>query len=57
LAYSEAEAARLFGLKVHQLRDARLRHEISASQIAGRRIRYTREDLLEYLASHRWGQN
>lgn len=54
LAYSEAEAARLLGLKPHQLRDARLRHEVTASKIAGRRIRYTRDDLLRYLASNRW---
>ena len=54
LAYSEAEAARLLGLRQHQLRDARLAGTISCSQITGRRIRYTREDLLRYLAENRW---
>src|SRR5262245_17955048 len=33
LAYSEAEAARLLGLNVHQLRDERLRGRIQASQV------------------------
>ena len=54
LAYSEAAAARLLGLQYHQLRDARLAGKISCSQITGRRIRYTREDLLAYLAANRW---
>jgi hypothetical protein len=53
LAYSEEEAARLLGLETHQLRDERLRGRIAASQIVGRRIRYTREDLLGYLAGRR----
>src|SRR5262249_32972554 len=54
LAYAEAEAARLIGLKYHQLRDERLRGCIQASQIVGRRIRYLRNDLLDYLTSRRW---
>ena len=54
LAYSEPEAARLLGLQPHQLRDARLAGRIGCSQITGRRIRYTREDLLNYLAANRW---
>ena len=54
LAYSEPEAARLLGLREHQLRDARLAGRIECSQITGRRIRYTREDLLRYLAENRW---
>ena len=54
LAYSETEAARLLGLREHQLRDARLAGKIGCSQITGRRIRYTREDLLHYLAENRW---
>jgi hypothetical protein len=49
LAYSEAEAARLLGLHVHQLRDERLRSRIGASKIVGGRIAYTRDDLLNYL--------
>jgi hypothetical protein len=54
LAYSEAEAARLLSLHPHQLRDARLRGEIEASVGPGRRILYSRADLLAYLASRRW---
>ena len=54
LAFSEAEAARLLGLRDHQLRDARLAGKIAASQITGRRIRYTREDLFRYLQQNRF---
>jgi hypothetical protein len=54
LCYSEAEAAALLGLGPHQLRDERLRRRIGASAIVGRRIRYTREDLVRYLAERRW---
>jgi hypothetical protein len=53
LCYSEEEAARLLGLRPHVLRDTRRRGEIVASQIVGRRIRYTRDDLLRYLAERR----
>lgn len=53
LAYAEQEAARLLALEPHQLRDERLRGRISASRIVGRRVRYTREDLLAYLAANR----
>jgi hypothetical protein len=56
LAYSEPEAARLLGLAPHQLRDERLRGRISASQVVGKRIRYTREDLTAYLMSRRVGE-
>jgi hypothetical protein len=54
LAYSEAEAARLLSLHPHQLRDARLRGEIEASVGPGRKILYSRADLLSYLATRRW---
>ena len=54
LCFSEAEAARLLGLRQHQLRDVRLAGKISCSQIVGRRIRYCREDLIRYLADNRW---
>jgi hypothetical protein len=37
----------------HQLRDERLRGKITASKIVGGRIRYTREDLVQYLLTHR----
>jgi hypothetical protein len=53
LAFSEAEAARLLGLQQHQLRDERLRGRISSSSVVGRRIRYTREDLVGYLQARR----
>lgn len=56
LAYSEEEAARLLGLEPHVLRDERRRGRIEASQIVGRRIRYSRSDLLAYLAGRRCGQ-
>ena len=54
IAFSEPEAAQLLGLEVHQLRDERLRGRIKASQIVGRRIRYLRCDLIDYLTSRRW---
>lgn len=53
LCYSEEEAARLMGLEPWQLRDERRRGRIGASQIVGRRIRYTRDNLLAYLAGRR----
>ena len=53
LAFSEAEAARLLGLAPHQLRDERLRGRIAASTIVGRRVRYTRDDLVRYLTDRR----
>lgn len=55
LAYSEEEAARLLGLEPHVLRDERRRGRIRASQIVGRRIRYTKDDLMSYLAGRRTG--
>ncbi|HBI41571.1 MAG TPA: hypothetical protein DDY78_01780 [Planctomycetales bacterium] len=54
LAYSEAEAARLLSLHVHQLRDERLRGRIKASVGPARKILYTRGDLMDYLQSRRW---
>ena len=53
LAFSETEAARLLGLQTHQLRDERSRGRIGSTVIVGRRIRYTRQDLLAYLARNR----
>jgi hypothetical protein len=53
LAYGEAEAARMIGLKVHQLRDERLRGRIACSRIVGGRISYLREDLVAYLMERR----
>jgi excisionase family DNA binding protein len=54
LCYSEPEAAELLGLKEHQLRDERRRGRIRAASIVGRRIRYTREDLMSYLLGRQW---
>jgi hypothetical protein len=54
LAYSESEAAALLGLHAHQLRDERLRGRIQASVGPGRKILYTRQDLMDYLLSRRW---
>ena len=54
LAFGEAEAARLLSLHPHQLRDARLRGEIEASVGPGRKILYSRSDLLAYLTGRRW---
>jgi hypothetical protein len=53
LAYSEPEAAALLGLEPHQLRDERRRGRITASQVVGRRVRYLREDLVNYLMTRR----
>ena len=49
LVVSEAEAADLLGLHSWQLRDLRLDGKISYSRIVGNRIRYTVDDLLNYL--------
>ena len=51
--YSEPEAARLLKVAPHVLRDERLRGRINAS-LVGKRIRYTRQDIVEYLAARRW---
>src|SRR5438093_87763 len=55
LAYSEDEAAAMLGLNVHQLRGERHKGRIEGSVIVGRRVRYTRADLLGYLARERIG--
>ena len=48
IAFTEAEAASLLGVPRHTLRDCRLRGEISGS-LVGKRIVYTRDDLLTFL--------
>src|SRR5690242_10723471 len=53
LAYSEPEAAALLGLNTHQLRDERLRGRVAASLVVGRRVRYLRSDLIDYLMRER----
>ena len=52
LAYTEPEAAGLLGIRSHQLRDARLRGEITATKVGGR-IGYEKSELLAYLARQR----
>jgi excisionase family DNA binding protein len=49
LAYREAEAASMLGLNQHQLRDLRRDGKISHTRIVGRQIRYTLQDLMDYL--------
>jgi hypothetical protein len=53
LAFSEEEAAALLGLAGHVLRDERLRRRIRASSIVGRRVRYLRQDLIDYMLGRR----
>ena len=53
LAYPEAQAAALLGVQGHVLRDLRLRGEIEASKV-GKRIVYSREDLVSFLQRNRW---
>ena len=52
LAYTEPEAAELLGIAAHQLRDARLRGEITSTKVGGR-IGYERSELIAYLARGR----
>lgn len=50
LAFNEAQAAELIGLKKHQLRDARLRGQIRALRPPGtKNYLYTRGALLEFV--------
>jgi excisionase family DNA binding protein len=55
LAYTEAEAANMLGLKQHQLRDIRRNGKIGHTRIVGKRIRYTLQDLMAYLNCGREG--
>lgn len=57
LAYSESDAAALLDLEDHVLRDERRRGRIKASAVVGRRIRYLRSDLVEYMLGRRWEGN
>ena len=54
LAYSEAEAAALLSLHPHQLRDERYRRRIKASVGPGRKILYSRDNLVSYLINRPW---
>lgn len=51
--YTEPEAAEQLKLRRHQLRDIRLREEISFSRGPKGCIRYTADDLKDYLNSRR----
>lgn len=53
LAFDEVEAAAMLGVSKTTLRDERLRGRVNAS-LVGRKVRYSRTDLLEYLANRRW---
>jgi excisionase family DNA binding protein len=52
IAYSEAEAAAMLGVRQHTLRDARYRGELTASKV-GRRYFYDRAELAAFLARQR----
>lgn len=53
VAYTEEEAAALIGVPATTLRDERLRGRVEAS-LVGRKVRYTRQQLLDYLTRRRW---
>jgi hypothetical protein len=57
LAYPEPEAVALLSLAPHQLRDERRRGRIKASVGPGRKVLYTRQQLVEYLVSRPWQPN
>ena len=52
IAYTESEAATLIGVKPYVLRDCRLRGEVIGSRI-GKRVMYSREELLKLLAKNK----
>ena len=52
IGYIEPEAAALMGVQSHVLRDCRLRGEISG-RLVGKRIVYSRDALLRFLADDR----
>lgn len=49
IGFTETEAAALIGLKKHNLRDARLRGEVSGRRV-GRRVLYERGELMRFVA-------
>jgi hypothetical protein len=53
LSFTEQEAADMLGMKKHQLRDLRLRGEITALKATGKASLYARGDLVEFLAAKR----
>jgi hypothetical protein len=54
LSFTEAEAAALLGIPSHTLRDLRLAGYVTASKL-GRRVVYSREELLRLLEQKRMG--
>ena len=54
LCYWEPEAAGLMGMQPWQLADERRKGRIQASVGPGRKVMYTRRQLLDYLESRRW---
>jgi hypothetical protein len=56
IAFGEAEAAAMLGVARTTLRDERYRGRVNAS-LVGRKIRYTKRDLLEYLSRRQWSTN
>ena len=53
LCFGEAEAAAMLGLLPHVLRDERRRRSHPGQPIVGRRVVYTRDNLLDYLHGRR----
>jgi hypothetical protein len=53
LVFTEEEAAAMLQLQPHCLRDERRRGKIGCSRVVGRRLRYTKQDLLDYLRGRR----
>ena len=53
IAFTEEEAAGLLGVPATTLRDERLRERVEAS-LVGRKIRYTKRQLLDYLTRRTW---
>lgn len=53
VCYTEEQAAEILGVPERSLRDARRRGEIQFSRTCGDRVRYTTEDLKQYLAARK----
>lgn len=55
--FTEIEGAEYLRLRPHQLRDARLRGDIGFSRGPKNCVRYTRENLMDYLKNRREESN
>ena len=53
IAFTEEEATELLGVPATTLRNERLRERVEAS-LVGRKIRYTKRQLLDYLTRRTW---